>query len=149
VSVSGGKAGKIGLANSGFWGMDVKAATRYAGSFYVRGAYKGAFTASLQSALGEKEVFGSVEVQSKSVADGWTQHEYVLVPGKSAPNSNNTLAITFDAAGVEGALDFNLVSLFPPTWKGRKNGLRVDLAEAFAALNPVCFSLMVVWGGWC
>lgn len=120
--------------------MDVKAATPYSGSFYVRGAYKGVFTASLQSVLGEKEVFGSVEVKSKSKKGEWTQHEYVLVPRKSAPNSNNTLAITFDAAGVEGGegLDFNLVSLFPPTWKGRKNGLRVDLAEAFAALNPVC-----------
>lgn len=134
--------------------MDVKAATKYSGSFYVRGAYKGVFTASLQSALGgeKKEVFGSVEVKSKSVKGAWTQHEYVLVPGKSAANSNNTLAITFDAAGAEdGGLDFNLVSLFPPTWKGRKNGLRVDLAEAFAALNPVCFSPGDGWlvGGGC
>ena len=133
-----GSSGKIGLANSGFWGIDVKKQP-YAGSFYVRGAYDGKFTASLQSVLGDKEVFGSVDVVSKSVADGWTQHSFTLVPKKDAPNSNNTLAITWEAKGAK-ELDLNLISLFPPTWKGRKNGLRVDLAEAFAALNPVSFA---------
>jgi alpha-L-arabinofuranosidase len=115
---------------------------KYTGSFYAKGAYNGTFTASLQSALGDKEVFGSVEVASKSVADKWTQHKFVLVPGKAAKNSNNTFAITFDAAGTEGgALDFNLISLFPPTYNNRPNGLRPDLVEAFKALNPVSFCL--------
>lgn len=35
----------------------------------------------------------------------------------------------------DGSLDFNLISLFPPTYKNRPNGLRPDLAEAFAELN--------------
>lgn len=35
-----------------------------------------------------------------------------------------------------GTLDFNLISLFPPTYKDRKNGLRIDLAEALEELNP-------------
>jgi alpha-N-arabinofuranosidase len=38
--------------------------------------------------------------------------------------------------GADGALDFNLISLFPPTYKGRKNGLRVDLAEALEGMHP-------------
>jgi alpha-N-arabinofuranosidase len=38
-----------------------------------------------------------------------------------------------------GTLDFNLISLFPPTYKGRKNGLRIDIAEALEELNPVSF----------
>jgi hypothetical protein len=37
----------------------------------------------------------------------------------------------------DASLDFNLISLFPPTYKNRPNGLRIDLAEAFAALKPV------------
>jgi hypothetical protein len=36
-----------------------------------------------------------------------------------------------------GTLDFNLISVFPPTYKGRKNGLRIDIAEALEELNPV------------
>ncbi|KAK5652000.1 hypothetical protein OQA88_10903 [Cercophora sp. LCS_1] len=134
VQVSGSK-GAIGLANSGYWGIDVKK-QKYTGSFYVKGAYDGTFTASLQSALGEKEVFGSVEIASQSVAGEWTQHNFTLVPTKDAANSNNTFSLTFSAAETNTTLDFNLISLFPPTFKNRPNGLRPDLVEAFAALKP-------------
>ncbi|KAK3934967.1 glycoside hydrolase superfamily [Diplogelasinospora grovesii] len=129
------KKGKVGFANSGYWGMDVKV-QKYTGSFYVRGAYEGKFTASLQSNL-TGQVFGSVDVESESVSNGWTQHNFTLIPFKNAPNSNNSLVITFDAAGVQGgSLDFNLISLFPPTYKNRANGMRVDIMEALAELKP-------------
>lgn len=93
---SGSKSGKIGFANTGFWGMDVKV-QKYTGSFHVKGAYTGSFTASLQSNL-TGESFGSVDVTSQSVSGEWTQHNFTLVPTKNAPNSNNTFAITFDPA---------------------------------------------------
>lgn len=103
----------------------------------MKGAYNGSFTASLQSNLTD-EVFGSVEVASKSVEDEWTEHEFEIVPESDAPSSNNTFSVTFDVDSVQGgALDFNLISLFPPTYKDRKNGLRVDIAQALADLNPV------------
>ncbi|KAJ9139520.1 GH51 arabinofuranosidase [Coniochaeta hoffmannii] len=128
-------SGKIGFANTGYWGMDVKMQT-YSGSFYVKGVYEGSFTASLQSNL-TGDVFGSVDVVSQSVAGEWTQHNFTLVPSKAAPNSNNTFAITFDPTGVkDGSLDFNFISLFPPTYKNRPYGLRPDIMEAFAELNP-------------
>ena len=134
ASVNG--TGKIGFRNEGYWGMDVKQQT-YTGSFWVKGAYNGSFTASLQSNLTDV-FFGSTEVPSKSVPDEWTEHTFELVPEKDASNSNNTFSITFDSAGAtSGALDFNLISLFPPTYKNRKNGLRVDIAEALADMNPV------------
>lgn len=127
--------GKIGFKNDGYWGMDVRQ-QQYTGSFWVKGAYNGSFTASLESNL-TSDVFGSVEVPSMSVADEWTEHTFELVPEKDAPNSNNTFSITFDPQGAPSAgLDFNLISLFPPTYKDRKNGLRVDIAEALADMNP-------------
>lgn len=43
------------------------------------------------------------------------------------------------ASGVGGALDFNLLSLFPPTYNNRPNGLRIDLMEAMAGLKPSFF----------
>ncbi|KAB5536249.1 glycoside hydrolase superfamily [Coniochaeta sp. 2T2.1] len=134
VAAAGSSSGKVGFANTGYWGMDVKV-QKYTGSFYVKGSYEGSFTASLQSNL-TGETFGSVEVVSHSVAGEWTQHNFTLVPTKAAQNSNNTFAIAFDPAGVkDGSLDFNLISLFPPTYKNRPNGLRPDLMEAFAELN--------------
>jgi alpha-N-arabinofuranosidase len=54
-----------------------------------------------------------------------------------APSANNTFAITIDASQVAGqTLYFSLISLFPETFKGRKNGLRKDLAQAFHNLKP-------------
>ncbi|KAJ4992472.1 alpha-l-arabinofuranosidase a [Stagonosporopsis vannaccii] len=134
VSAVNSTVGKIGFENEGYWGMDVRT-HKYTGSFWVKGAYTGSFTASLQSNLTD-DVFGSVEVESKSVASEWTEHTFELTPEKDAPNSNNTFAITFDPKGTQGSLDFNLISLFPPTYKNRKNGLRVDIAEALAEMNP-------------
>lgn len=132
---AGNSSGKIGFRNEGYWGMDVRQ-QKYTGSFWVKGAYTGVFTASLESNL-TNEVFGSTEIQSKAVVDEWIEHEFELVPKKDAPSSNNTFAITFDSSCTNGTLDFNLISLFPPTYKGRKNGLRVDIAEALADMNPV------------
>ncbi|KAL1605238.1 hypothetical protein SLS60_004782 [Paraconiothyrium brasiliense] len=127
--------GRIGFENEGYWGIAVSQ-QKYTGSFWVKGAYKGSFIASLQSNL-TNDVFGSVEVVSKAVDSEWVEHEFELVPEKDAPNSNNTFAVTFDVGGTKhGYLDFNLISLFPPTYKNRKNGLRVDIAEALAEMNP-------------
>ncbi|KAF2637950.1 glycoside hydrolase [Massarina eburnea CBS 473.64] len=132
---SNSSSGTIGFANDGFWGFDVRK-QEYKGSFYVFGAYEGKFTASLQSAL-TNETFGSVDIPSESSNSEWIQHNFTLVPTKDAPNSNNTFALTFSSSGLTStALDFNLISLFPPTYKNRTNGLRPDIAEALVGLNP-------------
>lgn len=133
---AGNQTGIIGFANDGYWGINVQQQT-YTGSFWVKGSYEGSFTASLQSALTD-EVFGSVEIESKAVSDEWVEHEVELIPEVDAPSINNTFAITFDSEGVtDGSLDFNLISLFPPTYKGRKNGMRLDIAEALVGMHPV------------
>jgi len=136
VKVSGGK-GKVGLANPGWWGIDVKP-QKYTGSFWVLGSYKGKFTAKLQSNLTSK-VFATTTIDSKATAGKWVEHKFELKPKVAAPNSNNTFVLEFDAG--KGSLDFNLISLFPPTYKNRPNGNRVDLMEALKALNPSFFRI--------
>lgn len=86
--------GKIGLANDGYWGMDVKV-QKYTGSFWVRGKYDGDFEVSLKSAL-TGEVFGAAKVKGPSTNE-WTEKKFELVPRKNAPNSNNTFVVEFDA----------------------------------------------------
>ncbi|KAI0876971.1 alpha-N-arabinofuranosidase A [Hypoxylon argillaceum] len=132
--------GQVGFFNDGYWGMDVKVQT-YSGSFWVRGDYSGYFTASLQSNM-TGEQFGLAKVKSQSRADKWVEHDFVLTPTKNAPNSNNTFAITFEAGGLKSAsLSFNLISLSPPTFKGRKNGMRIDIAEALEEFHPTIFRI--------
>jgi alpha-N-arabinofuranosidase len=130
----GNSTGKVGFKNEGYWGMDVRP-QKYTGSFWVKGAYNGCFTASLQSNL-TNVTFASVEIESKSVETDWTEHTFELMPQTAAPNSNNTFSVTFDSRGACDGLDFNLISLFPPTYKNRKNGLRIDIAQALADMNP-------------
>jgi alpha-N-arabinofuranosidase len=94
VEVTG--KGTVGLSNEGFWGIDVRP-QKYSGSFYVKGSYKGSFTASLQSSTSGKTL-ASVKVASKSVANEWIQHEFTLIPKTTASDTNNTFSLTFDAS---------------------------------------------------
>jgi alpha-N-arabinofuranosidase len=93
VNVKG--TGTAGLINAGFWGIDVRH-QKYTGSFYVKGSYTGSFTASLLSSTGK--VLATTKIASKSVANDWVQHEFVLTPKKKAPNSKNTFSLTFDGS---------------------------------------------------
>lgn len=91
-----GHSKRTGLTNLGWWGIDVQK-QKYTGSFYVKGSYNGAFTATLESqATGE--VFASTKIRSKSTRGGWTQHEFTLFPHKNAPDTKNTFTLTFDAS---------------------------------------------------
>ena len=69
---------------------------RYSGSFYVRGAYAGNFTAALVSSGGE--VLGSAVVPSTSTTLEWTQHKFTITPSKKGGDVNNLFRLTFDSA---------------------------------------------------
>lgn len=126
--------GVVTLVNEGWWGIEVKPQT-YTGSFYVRGAYNGQFVASFQSTT-TGNTLAVTNITSKSVADSWTQHNFTLNPTSAATDTNNTFSIAYDAAAAAGALNFNLVSVFPPTYNNRPNGMRVDLMEALKGMAP-------------
>jgi len=129
--------GTIGLLNPGWWGIDVKP-QKYTGSFWALGSYKGKFTVKLQSNL-THDVFAKLELPSLCESGKWVEHKFVLEATVAAPNSNNTFALEFD--GSAGSLDFNLISLFPPTYNNRPNGNRPDLMEALKDLNPSFFRI--------
>lgn len=115
--------------------MDVQVQP-YNGSFWVKGSYSGSYMASLVSDI-TNVTYGCVEIAAKPSSSDWVEYIYTLTPATAAPNSNNSLVITFDKSGVSGdSLDFQLISLFPPTYNDRPNGNRKDLMEALAGLNP-------------
>ncbi|KXL46055.1 glycoside hydrolase family 51 protein [Acidomyces richmondensis BFW] len=134
---SGAGNGTIGFSNEGFWGFPVVAGWEYTGSFWVYGELKGNIHISLVSDSNDEYAAANVQVSSSS--SDWMQYNYTFSPSRSAPNSNNTLNFTFAAADMSGPVNFNLLSLFPPTYNNRPNGLRVDLMEAMAGLNPSFF----------
>lgn len=126
----------IGFSNEGFWGFPVVEGWTYRGSFFALGGLNGILTIALTS--NEDEVFVETSVPVSSSED-WTKYEYTFTPDRSAPNGNNTLNFTLAAADLDGAVNFNLLSLFPPTYNDRSNGLRIDLMEAMDRLNPSFF----------
>ncbi|KAK0906750.1 hypothetical protein LTR91_015190 [Friedmanniomyces endolithicus] len=131
MQVTTNGTGTTGFSNAGFWGFP-----EYKGSFYVEGGLNGNLTVCLTSNDNVAYAEASVEVSSSS---SWTQYNYTFSPTVSAPNSNNTLNFTFAASDLTGAVNFNLLSLFPPTYNNRPNGLRVDLMEAMGGLKPSFF----------
>lgn len=118
-----------GIANQGYDGMFVKAGENYDFSMFIRvpSGKKNRITVRL-TANGEILGTSDVEVSSQT----WSKVTAILTAGKTA--SNARLEVIFNKKG-KYAVD--MVSLFPQkTFKNRKNGLRADLAQTIADLNP-------------
>jgi alpha-L-arabinofuranosidase len=137
IASSNSTNGTIGILNPGWWGIDVKP-QKYTGSFWTLGSYKGKFTVKLQSNL-TNEVFASLDIPSLTAPGKWVEHKFELEPGVASPNSNNTFVLEFDSRA--GSLNFNLISLFPPTYNNRPNGNRPDLMEALKDLGGSFFRI--------
>jgi alpha-L-arabinofuranosidase len=137
VTASNSSNGTIGFSNVGFWGFPVVAGWEYKGSFWVYGGLKGNVTIQLVSI--ENEVYTEASVAVSASNSSWAQYNYTFTPSTSAANSNNTLNFTFAASDLKSSANFNLLSLFPPTYNNRSNGNRIDLMEAMGGLYPSFF----------
>jgi alpha-N-arabinofuranosidase len=134
VKVEGGAAGdEIGISNPGWWGIDVKKQT-YKGTFWVLGEYEGDFTAALRSNT-SGEVYASASVLSRSTDAEWTKHDFEIVSDVDAGFHVN-FTVTYTPKSDNHVLHFGFISLFPPTWNDRENGMRIDLMQALKDLNP-------------
>ena len=133
---NGTSNGRVGVANAGYWGIPVKPSTTYKVSFFARSdaAHPGPLTVDLESNAGH--VWASSTVTG--VSGSWQQFTTTLQTGGGAPASvENRFVISTPAGQAAGSnLWFTIVSLFPPTYDNTANGLRVDLMQKLAALQP-------------
>lgn len=129
---SASHAAPAGVANSGYWGIPVKPDTRYRASFYARAApeFTGPITLAIESTDGAT-VYARTAVPH--LTRDWKPYTVILKTGKVASTSNARLALTVERPGT---VWLSLVSLFPPTWKNRPNGLRPDLMQMLVDLKP-------------
>lgn len=115
-------------------GINVRSDWTYDASFHFKfpatSRFSGSLTVSLTTADGTT-TFASASRRVRAVdAQSWQQFQATLRPTRTAGNVNNVFRITLDGREAAGETVFvALASLFPPTWKGRKNGIRIDLAE--------------------
>ena len=121
-----------GVANSGYWGVPVHPNTRYRASLLVRSdpGFSGPLTVSIVGEDG-KPVYARERVSGLSPK--WNRFEATLKTGRVAPTTKARFCITLDQPGT---IWLGLVSLFPPTWNDRPNGLRKDLMQMLVDLKP-------------
>ena len=119
-----------GIANKGFLdGIAVSENSAYDFSVYAKGldGYTGALYVDIM-VNGASAAHGEIP----AITADWTKYELELTCTRTA-TTGVTLQVTMD----NGKAAIDMVSLFPQdTYKGRKNGLRKDLAELLEALDP-------------
>jgi alpha-L-arabinofuranosidase len=137
--------GSVGLRNDGFDGMVLRQGERYDLSLFAC-AYSGE-PGPLMVRLEDKsgKVLASAALPAPK-AD-WGKFGVSLTPSEGTDQGHLVVL-----ASGRGATGMDMVSLFPQkTFKGRKNGLRADLAQAIADLKPKFVRFpggCVVHGGW-
>ena len=121
-----------GINNEGFWGINVVQGRTYKLSFWAKGKINSNLKAYLACECGKK-VLASADIKGK-ITGNWKKYSVELTA--TANNENARLWITSEG---KGTVDFDVVSLFPPTYNNRENGMRPDLASMLKALHPKFF----------
>jgi alpha-N-arabinofuranosidase len=120
-----------GVENGGFWGIPVRPNSTYTGSFWAKSDQPGlAVSVSLENDL---TGVAAATATVTGLTGEWKQYNYTLTTDAVAPSSNNHLLLTVTKPST---VWFELVSLFPPTYKNRPEGNRVDLMDKLAAMQP-------------
>ncbi len=122
--------GGYGAVNAGFDGIAVRAGERYLFSIYAR--RRAGDAATLRIVLEDDAGRALASTEIATPGDSWRKFEATFT--STATVTNARLAVLATKAGL---MDVDMVSLFPErTFKGRRNGLRADLAQLLADLKP-------------
>ena len=119
-----------GTRNMGYWGIHIVEGQTYKANLWIRTAegWEGDVTLTLEDSEGADLGHAVLPV---SDAGTWKKYSAEIVATGNC--QQGFFAIRGSKAG---QLYIDCVSLFPPTFKGRENGMRIDLAEKLAALHP-------------
>lgn len=125
------KNSKVILKNSGFWGINAVKGQTYKLSFWACSdkKYNNAITVGLMNS--ENGTVYASQVITEKIGKQWKKYTAEFVA-----DADDAKACFFLEAGKEGTLYLDMVSLFPPTFKDRENGCRIDLAQKLADMHP-------------
>ena len=129
ITVKADKAATASLINEGFWGINAVQGRTYKLSLFAKGNYKGGLKARLISADG-KTVYAETTVDA-AIGKKWNKYTAELTANANDPKA--LFELVFDG---KGSVTLDVVSLFPPTFMNRPNGLRPDLAQLLYNIRP-------------
>jgi hypothetical protein len=127
------KRGRVGVANSGFGGIAIKAREQYVLTLYARGSEKftGPLNVTLENSVGRALATATID----GISPQWQKLTAALKSGETDTDPAARLVIS---SANPGTIWLDVVSLFPKTtWKDR--GLRGDIADKIAAMKPAFF----------
>ena len=129
---------RAGVENEGYWGIAVRPSTEYKCYFYAKAGNRASGGVAVQLVNDDS---GKVvaEATVASLTNGWKKYEAVLRTSSAIKTSAaNHFVLSVDKPG---DIWISLVSLFPPTYKNRPNGNRIDIMEKLAAMKPAFLRL--------
>lgn len=129
ITVKADKAATASLINEGFWGINAVQGRTYKLSLFAKGNYKGGLKARLISA-DDKTVYAETTVDA-AIGKKWNKYTAELTANANDPKAQ--FELVFDG---KGTVTLDVVSLFPPTFMNRPNGLRPDLAQLLYNIRP-------------
>ena len=118
------------VANEGYWGINAVSGQKYKLSFWAKSdrGFKGTVIAQLQTKDGKS--LGSSDI-ALNLTDKWTRYTTTI----TATGNDSKAEFVFKTSD-KGVLQLDVVSLFPPTFKNRENGMRPDLAQMLYDMHP-------------
>jgi len=120
----------IGVKNSGFDGIPVKAGQKYDFSVFI--AQQDGSSMPMQVKLVNKKGETLGEATFTTTSKDWKKYTATITVAQSQDSASLVLL-----AKAKGKIAIDMVSLFPQnTFKNRANGLRADLAQTIADLKP-------------
>ena len=129
LTINATPANAVRLENEGFWGINAVQGRTYRLSLWLKGNYKGTIKARL---FNSKNLYAETTVSADAIKlKEWTKYTAELTANDNDPKAR--FALVFDGVGT---VQLDVVSLFPPTFKNRENGLRPDLANMLWQMHP-------------
>ena len=133
LDIKASAAMPVCLVNEGYWGINAVQGRSYRLTFWAKTLkYQGTVKATLCSRDGS-QLYAETLVNEFPAAKerGWKKYEATLIANDNDPQAQ--FALVFDGAG---QVQIDMVSLFPPTFKNRENGMRPDLANMLWQMHP-------------
>jgi len=130
IAVKNAADGGVGAVNSGFDSIALQEGDSYLLSIYARrhAGEKAVLKIQLENASGRILAADTIN----EIGTTWKKYELKLRCVATEPKAKLVVLAT-----QPGAVDVDMISLFPEkTFKGRRNGLRADLAQALADIKP-------------
>jgi alpha-L-arabinofuranosidase len=119
-----------GVSNNGFWGINAVKGRTYRLSMWVKANRVRELYAMIKGKTGTK-LYASERLKISTAKRGW---QHVTATLTSTTNDKDAIFVVSSKGNSDFYLD--VVSLFPPTYKNRENGLRPDLVEMLHDLHP-------------